>query len=285
MKLKSITPFAQLYKLYMARINMASDLRRIASALERNDFNNEQYQVYSGLNKEIGIYEFFGLKLLLDKTSVVDKCIIENGWWEPKQFEYFTSLWEYARNTDNMFLDIGAYFGLYSLKARQTGIFKEVYAFEADKYNYMQLQAQLFLNKITDIVSMNKAISDKCRLGLSIASTSHPDKNRGGVGIVDEESTYPENSSFSVECITLDSMFSLVTNKTIVIKIDIEGHEARALEGMKNLILNNKVIMQVESMGSGKHISKLVKELGLRLIKNIDEDNYYTNISEADLKH
>ncbi|MEX1029319.1 MAG: FkbM family methyltransferase [Paenibacillaceae bacterium] len=299
MNLKNITPFRQMYKLYMAKLNMASILRsliisnekntqKIVDALEKNERKNEQNNIFTAQNKEIDLYEYFGLKLLLDRTSTVDNCIIENGWWESEQFEFFMSLWEYARNKDNLFLDIGAYFGLYSLRARQTGIFKEVYAFEADKYNYMQLQAQLFLNTITDIVSVNKAISNKCRLGLSFASTSHPDKNRGGVWLLDEEAINPDNSTFNVECITLDSMFPDMTGKTIVAKMDVEGHEAKALEGMKNLIYKNKVIMQIEaleSLGSGQHISEQVDELGLRFIKRIGEDNYYTNITIDELKY
>lgn len=296
----------------MAKLNIANDLRnliiqndnttnilvnsfekntnKILDTLEKNHYKNEQNIIYTDLNKgikQIDVYECFGLKLLLDRTSTVDNCIIENGFWESEQFEFFMSLWEYARNQDNIFMDIGAYFGLYSLRARQTGIFKEIYAFEADKYNFMQLQAQLFLNTIIDIVPVNKAISNKCRVGLSFASTSHPDKNRGGVWLLDEEANN-NASTFNVECITLDSMFPDVAGKIIIAKMDVEGHEPQALEGMKNLLSKNKVIMQIEALtvlGSGQHIADQVKKFGLRFIKRIGEDNYYTNISIEELKY
>jgi hypothetical protein len=44
----------------------------------------------------------------------------------------------------------------------------------------------------------------------------------------------------------LDDVFADVAGRSIVVKMDIEGHEAKALAGMKKLLSNNRIWLQVE---------------------------------------
>lgn len=96
-------------------------------------------------NHPIDIYERLGLTLLLDNSSLVDKTVIESGTWEPEQLAYVAELTERFRKLDHpMFLDIGSYWGLYSLFAMKSGVFEAQYAFEADRHNFAQLQSNIF---------------------------------------------------------------------------------------------------------------------------------------------
>jgi hypothetical protein len=98
--------------------------------------------------RTVDIYERLGLTLLLDDSSLVDKSVIESGTWEPEQLAYVASLTERFRKFDHsVFLDIGSYWGLYSLLAMRSGVFEKQYAFEADRHNFAQLQSNIFLNK------------------------------------------------------------------------------------------------------------------------------------------
>lgn len=63
--------------------------------------------------------------------------------------------------------------------------------------------------------------------------------------------------------------------------MDVEGHEPQALSGMKQLIANNKVFMQVEVYPSMETETIAVAEkLGLTLIHRIEVETYFTNAPE-----
>jgi hypothetical protein len=90
-----------------------------------------------------------GLLLLLDRENAIDWQLMLSGEWErphlTKLFDLAKRQLPYCKN-GAVFLDIGAHWGLYALKARQTGMFSQIVAFEPDPQNYSQLQANLFLN-------------------------------------------------------------------------------------------------------------------------------------------
>lgn len=63
-----------------------------------------------------------GLTLLLDPSSLVDWHIIHEGYWEHGQVTTLMRAVEKAAAvSDPVFLDIGAYWGYYSLHARLSG--------------------------------------------------------------------------------------------------------------------------------------------------------------------
>src|ERR1700761_2198748 len=89
------------------------------------------------------------LLLLLDRANAIDWQLILSGEWEKphltKLFDLAKQRLPYSKN-GAVFLDIGAHWGLYALKAWQSGMFEQIVAFEPDPQNYAQLQANLFLN-------------------------------------------------------------------------------------------------------------------------------------------
>ena len=73
----------------------------------------------------------------------------------------------------------------------------------------------------------------------------------------------------------LDDIVNLNDSK-ILIKIDVERHEKKVLEGMKNMINQNDIILQIEI---GQHqeneVFRYLKELDLKFIKTIRHDHYF----------
>jgi FkbM family methyltransferase len=193
---------------------------------------------------EAAIYPRFGYQLLLDRSSLVDRVVIESGSWERKQLDFLLRLANHLSDQGNaVFLDIGAYWGLYSLLMAQSGFFERICAFEADAHNFAQLQANLFLNKATHrIDAFYKAVTDKNQAMYAWDSLSHPDGNRGGVKMVGRHDSRP---SMQIEGITIDSFLDL-QDANLVIKIDGEGHEQHVRIGMEETLRGNRVIMQVE---------------------------------------
>lgn len=226
---------------------------------------------------EAAIYPRFGYQLLLDRSSLVDRVVIESGSWEQKQLDFLLRLAKQLNDEGNaVFLDIGAYWGLYSLLMAQSGLFQRIYAFEADAHNFAQLQANLFLNKATHrIEAFYKAVTNKNQTMYAWDSLSHPDGNRGGVGMVGQHDSRP---STQIEGVTIDSFLNL-QDANLVVKIDVEGHEQHVLIGMEETLRRNRVIMQVEIYEQQMAATfPILERLGMRCLQHIEHDYYYTNI-------
>jgi len=234
--------------------------------------------------EEIDIYNFQDFKLLLEQKGFVDNCMITSGCYDSIHIEYFKKFWNYGGRKKKIFLDIGSYFGLYSLHAYKSNLFNEIYAFEADRYNYSQMQANLFINRIVNINAVNKAVSDKDGVICQHPSmTVWGGVNRGGSFVGNPENVEDEFDSISVDCVALDSFFSPeIKDSVLICKIDVERHEVYALNGMKNLIRNNKVIMQVEvfNMEQADNMESFMKENGLVKFHQIGDDFYITNVDD-----
>jgi FkbM family methyltransferase len=221
---------------------------------------------------------------MLDRASLVDRTVIETGEWEPAQVSFFTSLAEHFRGQkNNVFLDIGAYWGLYSFLFMKTGIFDQIFAFEADAHNFAQLQTNVFLNRSArQIKAFNRAVSEKDQMMYVWDSLSHPDGNRGGVGMVHKEFHLPTSP---VEAVTIDSFLPL-KDANLMIKVDVEGHEQHVLSGMEKTLRENRVIIQIEIYEPQQAVTfPMLEEMGMRCIHRIDHDFYYTNIGQDILGH
>ncbi|GAA5233257.1 FkbM family methyltransferase [Verticiella sediminum] len=225
---------------------------------------------------DVGLYERMGFRLLLDSTSEVDRCVIDSGSWEADQTRYFVqTLARLQQDRSVVFLDLGAYWGLYSLLAMRAGV-QRIHAFDADPHNFAQLQAQIFLNlAATRITPHNLAISDAAGTLTFFDSRAHPDGNRGGVGVVGDD--FPL-ATLRVPAVSIDEYLPL-QDERIVIKMDLEGHEDRALAGLERTVKTNEVFMQVEVFeGNAQRILPVVERLGLRQVHALGVDRYFTNM-------
>ncbi len=133
-----------------------------------------------------------------------------------------------------VFVDIGANIGYFSLiAAKLVGSGGKVFAFEPDSENFKLLEKNIKANNYKNITAVQKAISDKtgkARLYLD-------SENLCGHSLTARKG----NKFVEVETVVLDDF--LRDEKIDVIKIDVEGFEPAVLEGMKNIIKNNKDIM------------------------------------------
>jgi len=79
--------------------------------------------------------------------------------------------------------------------------------------------------------------------------------------------------------ITGDTILKFRKEK-IVIKIDVEGYENKVLLGIKNLLNNNRILLQIEIFDNNfKKINKFLLEKKFKLIKKFNKtyDYFYTN--------
>lgn len=182
--------------------------------------------------------------LLLDVRCIVDFHVHSNDDWEGDRIAAMMKAAAIFAGDPRrkLFLDIGALWGLYALHARRSGLFDRIVCFEPDPANAAQLSAQLFLNQATGAIEIDRrAVSDRNGSASLDPSENQSDGNHGAARLGE-----PHDRSVTVECVRLDDIID-ATGAIIFIKLDVEGHEAEALDGMQRLLATNEIYLQVEA--------------------------------------
>ncbi|MHA1492207.1 MAG: FkbM family methyltransferase [Promethearchaeota archaeon] len=131
-------------------------------------------------------------------------------------------------------LDIGANIGYFTLiLAKLIGKEGKVFAFEPEPNNFSLLSKNVSINGYKNVILINKAVSNKngkVKLFLN-------EENIGDHRIFDSNDG---RQSIEVETIRLDDYFKNYNEKIKFIKMDIQGAEMDAIQGMVNLIQKSK---------------------------------------------
>nr|GGH94100.1 hypothetical protein GCM10011355_07490 [Aquisalinus luteolus] len=231
-------------------------------------------------DEQFRLYYRQGLTLLLDKNCLVDQYMIERGYWENRQIERLLGFAEAAElkpGAKRVFLDVGSFWALYSLKARQSGLFDEIVLFEADHRNFSQLQAQLFLNHVIvpdEIRTIFAPVTDKPGPVNMMRSELRRDGNRGAAGIMPEGHPVPP---IELQGVSLDSVLDY-ENCLLVMKFDVEKHEIQVLAGARTLLRANEAVLQIESYELADDVHSFLKGIGYRKLGEIGPDRFYSNI-------
>ena len=177
-------------------------------------------------------------------------------------------------------VDIGANIGYYTLlAARRVGLHCRVYAFEPEPYNFKILTENIRLNGYNNVIAIQKAVSNESGTAPLFLSP----RGDGWHGLLSPKDYSKE--AIAVKTVTLDEFFETEGCPAIqVVKMDIEGWEIEALDGMHRFIIrNNPLAMIVEftprllltrDMSPLALMDKLM-ELGFT-ISVIDEDSGQT---------
>ncbi len=131
-------------------------------------------------------------------------------------------------------LDIGAQFGYFSLvAAQQAGPRGQVYAFEPASANFQLLERNIQLNGYDQIIHpIPKAVGDKLT---TVTFFLYEDSDSHGMYRHPQAAV---EQTVLVECVTVDEF--LAGQPVDVIKMDIEGNEPYALEGMRQTISRSR---------------------------------------------
>lgn len=188
-----------------------------------------------------------------------------------------TLLIERTLRSGMVVVDVGAHVGYYALlAARLVGREGQVYAFEADPANYRLLLENIELNSYSNLRAFSQAVADRSGPLSFYLSPWGSDRN----------SLYAENTGagahdVEVDAITLDEFMATAGKpKVDLIKMDIEGAELAALEGMKETLeKTSRLIVEFSPLSiSGAHekpeelLNKLSR-LGFRISVIGDDGN------------
>ena len=218
-----------------------------------------------------------GCLFLLDNKNWIDTRLLIGQPYERKQIASAIEL--IAKHEMDVFVDVGANIGVYSIALATHCVGIGVLSFEPVVRNYNQLCANVFVNGLNHVVTpVNQALSNT-----NAAVSIQIDPTSTGVSCIEHESTEVERSSYSeneqIQCVVFDDEYSYV-NRKMFVKIDVEGHEIQVIQGMQNTLKHNSVILQVEILSdeSNEEIVKILKSLEYRCIGCIGDDYRYTNI-------
>jgi FkbM family methyltransferase len=168
-----------------------------------------------------------GHKMFLDPKDSLRLSL--SGVYEPFETEIIK---EKLKRGDTV-LDIGANIGYYTLLfARLVSEKGKVIAFEPGPDNFALLKKNVETNGYKNVILVQKAVSNKTE---KVKLYLHKSEKK-------QHSLYsPDNSqeSIEVESVRLDDY---INEKVDFIKIDIEGAEGEAAQGMSNLLKKNKEI-------------------------------------------
>jgi len=163
------------------------------------------------------------------------------------------------------FLDLGAYRGYYTLLASKlVGEKGKVFAFEPEPENFAWLTMNL--RGKTNVNLIQKAVSNN--VGTIKLFLSPSDSSTHRIYDVDGK-----RKSIEVEVTTLDEFFKDKPYKIDLIKMDIEGAEMKALEGMTNIISKTEFYpkaLQESGCSPVEFLNKLI-EYGFKLYLIDDE--------------
>ncbi len=168
--------------------------------------------------------EIDGHKMFLDPQDSLLLSI--RGEYEP--FE--TALIKQLVKPGQVVLDIGANIGYYTLIiARQVGDAGHVFAFEPDPTNFGVLKKNVEINGYTNVTLVQKAVSNTTgRLNLYVRDDHYGDHRIYDPG--------DGRQAVRVDVIRLDDFFADDPRRIDFIKMDIQGAEKGAVEGMTALL-------------------------------------------------
>ena len=197
-----------------------------------------------GLRQYVPLMNFFYKKLnkFLSPTKVIVQGHIMylddgdslglavNGEYEAAE----TRIIQEQISAGQVVLDIGANIGYFTLNfARLVGERGKVYAFEPDPVSYEILKRNIDSNGYRNVILESAAVSNVSAQGFL---------QRDKYNNLDHQLIYESNRSkdITVSAIRLDDYFGLIALQVDFIKMDIQGAELLAFEGMHNILLRSK---------------------------------------------
>lgn len=197
--------------------------------------NTANYILKLVIPKEIELKE--GVFLELDQSDPVASGAIALGVYERYESEIFRSKIKPGMTIIDIGANLGYYTAIASCLAGERGL---VMAFEPEPNFFKLLSRNIRRNGLKNVVNFELAIAEKN--GLTNLYLSN--ENKGHNSLINSEEL---KNSVQVKTATLDDFLaSHKITKVDMIKMDIEGAEILALEGMKNTLIKHRPLLFLE---------------------------------------
>ena len=227
-------------------------IRRILMLMGKNEFN-------------ISINNFvFEIDI---KESIERKTFFLKS-YEKERMSYLVN---YIKKS-NVFIDIGAHIGFYSILT--SNYFKQVYSYEPNFRNYQKLLKNIKQNKLErKIRAFNYGLGEKQQKLKGISANKGKLIQTSGFSISKNNVT-GEDVSISKG----DDVIKLI-NEDITLKIDVEGYEYNVLKGLEGTLINNNCFIQIEIWDKNlKNVLSFLENLNYQKLITIDGDTFFSKL-------
>jgi FkbM family methyltransferase len=224
------------------------------------------------LDATVDLLDRIFMKLDLPPLTVRTRGIVLRGFLRHrsfmagllKEYESFPSdLFTECVMPGTVVIDAGAHIGFYSfLAAQKLDASGQVYAFEPDPYNACALKHNVRRSRHGHRIRVVEAALS-CQTGRQVFFSSRSTIG----GSLAKRTDTGRLRKINVTITSLDSFFYPQRPESLVIKLDIEGNEPRALRGMRDSVRRaNSVSLLVEANSSalvsaGESIETLIEDL------------------------
>ncbi|MFT3825791.1 MAG: FkbM family methyltransferase [Chitinophagaceae bacterium] len=167
-------------------------------------------------------------KFLLHPLSLIDRMLIENEVYEE---DIFVVIQDALKGSGGILLDIGANFGLFTIKAAKLPGVK-VFSFEPSRRELLRLYTNVNLNGLTNVSIFPFGLADRDYTAeLNIC-------NDCNVGMNSLVNTFTDKKTEKIQCVALEHLLcnTFFEKNVRVIKMDVEGFEFNVLKGMSDLL-------------------------------------------------
>jgi FkbM family methyltransferase len=206
------------------------------------------------------VTDYLGAEFLVRLDNIIGREIAFRS-YERTRIENFIRLCKTM--APELLIDIGANCGIYTCILLKNALVPRAIAFEPDRDNAALLRTNLMINDLTERTVVHQAAVGSAA-GRGSLLPGPPD-NSGNSRIVDRHGGY------AVDIVVCDSVIS-VSGKTLAIKIDVEEFECQTLEGMTQLLRNNRGIVQIETWHHEAAVTATMSDAGFSLINVMRPD-------------
>ena len=170
----------------------------------------------------------------------------------------FATIWlinEYSKpgfsiRDDDVIIDIGSHIGIFALYASQFCKNGKIFCFEPVKENYDLLIENLNLNKISNVIAVNKAISD-----IDGKVTMFLNEDASGHNLIEKTKNEIKVSSISLKTFFEEN----IKEKCNLVKMDCEGSEYSIIESLPTTYFKNIEKMIIEYHFAEKKLENFQK--------------------------
>lgn len=190
-----------------------------------------------------------GIRMELDPQDLVDRAVLRRGEWEPVEWSWIAT----ALRTGDVFVDVGAHHGTYTVKAaRVVGDTGRVIAVEPNPASVERLRKNIALNGLSNVTVVEAACGDRKTVATLFFASG---RNTGMTSLSAETAkrSGPAGGSAGreVRVEPLDEILVPYSGRRIsVIKVDTEGAETMVLRGAMATIRTHRPAVVVETVDS-----------------------------------
>lgn len=193
---------------------------------------------------------------------------------------------------DDIFIDIGANYGLYSLLAAEKLRLGKVFSFEPNPVSYRYFLNAIYLNKLKNIIPFNCAISEKSEL----LNLKYDEQHSGTSSLIFDKNKN-QSSDFTVPAFNIskwDILDTAFAQSDIHIKIDVEGYEYSVVQVLKQANWFHKVksiIVEIDEENlkrfgtSSKAVYEALESLYFTASIGLDSSKHYDEIFTKSSPH